>query len=172
MRRVLVLGSGGAGKSTLAARLAECTGLPLIHLDAIYWSPGWVEAPKDEWRKTIERVVTSEAWIIDGNYSGTMEMRLAAADTVIFIDRSRLLCLWRILLRRIQYQQRPRPNMSPGCPERLNWEFICWIWNYTSREKPALIQRLAMLRADQRLVTLQSDRDLDDFVASVTVQRT
>lgn len=71
MRRVLVIGCGGAGKSTLARQLGEATGLPVIHLDAHYWRPGWVETPKETWRAAVDELIAADAWIMDGNYSGT-----------------------------------------------------------------------------------------------------
>src|SRR4051812_22129729 len=72
MRRVLVIGSGGAGKSTFARSLAERLGLPLIHLDALYWRPGWVETPKEEWAREVRRLLSADRWVMDGNYGGTL----------------------------------------------------------------------------------------------------
>src|SRR4051812_43420428 len=106
MQRVLVIGPGGAGKSTFAVELAQRTGLPLIHLDALYWRPGWVEPAKGEWASTVEGLVATERWLLDGNYGGTMTARLRRCDTVIFLDRSRWLCLWRVIRRRAQYRGR------------------------------------------------------------------
>jgi adenylate kinase family enzyme len=77
MRRVLVIGSGGAGKSTFATRLAQLTGLPLFHLDALYWKPGWVETPKEVWSRTMGQLIAGARWVMDGNYGGTLEQRLA-----------------------------------------------------------------------------------------------
>jgi adenylate kinase family enzyme len=72
--------------------------LPLIHLDRLYWKPNWVETTdKSEWKRTIENALRHDAWILDGNYSGTLEMRLEKCDTVIFLDLPRLLCVYRIL---------------------------------------------------------------------------
>ncbi len=103
MKRALVIGSGGAGKSTFAARLARMTGLPLIHLDEIYRKPGWIESLREEWVGTTERWLAREAWMMDGNYGGTPEQRLAACDTAIVLDMPRLLCLWRVLWRCLRY---------------------------------------------------------------------
>ena len=90
LRRVLVIGPGGAGKSTFAARLAQRTGLPLIHLDQHYWRAGWVEPSNDEWLAKVDELVASERWIMDGNFGGTMERRLAAlrADQRAVVLRS------------------------------------------------------------------------------------
>jgi adenylate kinase family enzyme len=86
VERVLILGSPGAGKSTLARRLAERTGLPVIHLDAEYWQPGWVEPEPAAWAGTVSRLVERPRWIMDGNYGGTRAIRIAAADTAIYLD--------------------------------------------------------------------------------------
>jgi adenylate kinase family enzyme len=166
MKKVLVIGSGGAGKSTFSARLAARTGLPLIHLDSVYWRPGWVETPKDEWRQSVERLVAGDTWLMDGNFGGTLERRLAACDTVIFLDLPRTLCLWRVLVRRLRFRGRARPDMTPGCPERLTWEFLQWIWNYPSVQRPKLLARLEALRGEKTVVVLRSRREVGAFLAS------
>ena len=85
MRRVLIVGSGGAGKSTVAVLLGARLQLPVIHLDAHYWHPGWVATPRDEWHAQVAELVERDAWVMDGNYGGTMEQRLAACDTVVLL---------------------------------------------------------------------------------------
>jgi adenylate kinase family enzyme len=91
--RVMIVGSAGAGKSTLARALARRTGLPLVHLDALYWQPGWVETPRPRWREVQREALAGERWIADGNYGGTLE-RLALADVVVLLEYSRWICLW------------------------------------------------------------------------------
>ena len=114
MQRVLVIGSGGAGKSAFAVRLGQATGLPVIHLDAAYWKPGWREPSKDAWAARVTQLLAGEHWIMDGNYGGTLEQRLAACDTVVFLDMPRLLCIWRVLKRFVQYRGRTRPDVTAG----------------------------------------------------------
>src|SRR4051812_11836598 len=97
MRRVVVIGSGGAGKSTLARRIGERLGLPVIHLDAEHWQSGWIEPSKEEWARRVSELVKADAWVIDGNYGGTMDSRLAACDTAIFLDLPRSLCVVRVV---------------------------------------------------------------------------
>lgn len=164
MRRVLVIGSSGAGKSVFAARLAERTGLPLVHLDAIYWSPGWVATPKEAWTRTVDALLARDAWVMDGNYAGTLDRRLAACDTAVFLDLPRTLCLWRALKRRIVYHRRARPDMRPGNEERLAWPFIRWIWTYPAERRPGVLAKLAALRADQRAVVLRSPAEIESFL--------
>jgi adenylate kinase family enzyme len=165
LQRVLVIGSGGSGKTTFARRLAERTGLPLIHLDAIYWRPGWQPTPADEWREIVEQVISRDSWIIDGNYGGTLDLRLEACDTVVFLDIPRLICLWRVLRRQLGHLGKTRPELPVGCPERLTWEFLVWIWTYPKSRRGRILERLDALAARKRVVVLRSQRAIDEFFA-------
>ena len=166
MRRVLVIGSGGAGKSTFATKLGAKTGLPVIHLDVAFWKPGWVESPADEWKRTVEGLVRSEAWIMDGNFGGTLDLRLDACDTVIFLDRAtRWLCLWRVALRLLRFHGRHRPDMAPGCTEGVDREFLRWIWNFPHASRPRILERLAALPRGKDAVVLRSERQIEEFLA-------
>jgi adenylate kinase family enzyme len=168
MRRVLVIGSGGSGKSTLAARLARLTGLPLVQLDALYWKAGWVAPEQEEWLRIVDGILDQECWLIDGNYSGTLDRRLDACDTVIFLDRPRLLCLARVLWRRIKYHGRSRPGVAAGCVEQISPEFLAWIWTYPSRRKPKVLARLAALRPEQTAIVLATQREIEAFLQGVS----
>jgi adenylate kinase family enzyme len=164
MQKILIIGSSGAGKSTFARRLGDITGIEVVHLDKIYWRPNWVEMPKDEWRETVARLLDGSGWIMDGNYGGTMEMRLAACDTVIFLDIPRLTCTWRIIKRIIEYRDGMRPDIGDGCPERFDWEFLRWTWNYPKRSKPAVEERLAKLDETKRIYRLRSKVAIERFL--------
>ena len=130
MRRVLVIGSPGAGKSTLSHALARRAGLPLHHLDRMFWLPGWVERDRDEGRAELARVLAQDCWIIDGNYGSTLPLRIARADTVVWLDYPTALCLGRALRRWWMYRGHSRPDMTEGCPERLDGEFLLYILNF------------------------------------------
>ena len=136
MRRVILIGSGGAGKSTLAARLGRATGLPVHHLDAHYCRPGWVPTPEAGWDAKIAELAAGPAWIMDGNYGRTMDQRLAACDTVVFMDLPRTLRLARVLRRWLRYRGRTRPDMNGGCHEQITWEFVRWVWRYPRDRRP------------------------------------
>jgi adenylate kinase family enzyme len=164
MKRVLVIGSGGSGKSTFARRLGERLGLEVIHLDTLYWRPGWVETPKPEWQQAVAELLARDAWVMDGNYSGTLAARVAAADTVVFLDLPRLVCLWRIVKRRAAYRRRSRPDVAVGCPERLTPEFILWVWNYGRRTRPKVLALLAEHAHAKRVVRLRSAADVEKFL--------
>ena len=164
MRRILVIGSGGAGKSTFAVALGNQLGLPVIHLDAHFWRPGWVESPKPEWRERVAQLLARDAWVMDGNYSGTMDQRLAACDTVIFLDLPSLVCVWRVIKRVFRYAGKSRPDMAPGCREQFSWKFLWWVWTYRSRRRPQVLQRLAALPVTTRVEILESVHDVKAFL--------
>ena len=164
MRRIAIVGPGGAGKSTLARRLSKVLGLPVIHLDRLYWKPGWVPTPRDEWVRLQGELLASDRWIVDGNYGSTMDMRLAAADTVVFMDLPRVVCVWRAFHRGWSGRGRTRPDMADGCPERIDLGFLWWIWTYPRRHRPTLARKLAALPDDKRVVRLRSHRDVRAFV--------
>jgi len=166
VRRVLVIGSGGSGKSTFAQRLGARTGLPVIHLDARYWRAGWEPTPPDEWQDVVRELVARDAWVMDGNYGGTLDARLAACDTAIFLDLPRLVCLWRVVRRWARHRGGTRPDMAPGCNEQLSLEFLRWIWGYPTRQRPGILRRLSTLSAGQRAVVLRSTADVERFLAA------
>lgn len=163
MKRVLIIGSGGAGKSTLARRLGETTGIEVIHLDKLHWRAGWTEPSKDEWLKIVENAVKKESWIMDGNFGGTMELRLQYCDTVIFLDFPRTLCIYRALKRWTKYRNTNRPDMSEGCHEKIDLEFLGWIWNFQETAKPKIEERLRRFESEKTIIRLHSKREVEDF---------
>jgi adenylate kinase family enzyme len=163
MKRVVVIGSGGSGKSTLSRRLGEITGLPVIHLDRLYWKPGWVKVDADGWLRIVHREIEKPTWIMDGNFGGTREMRMHAADTIIFLDLPRWLCLYRIVKRRLTHIGRSRADMGDGCYERLSPEFVAWVWTYENRSRPRALEELERM-SGKRVIFLRSQRDIEAFL--------
>jgi adenylate kinase family enzyme len=166
MKRILVIGSGGAGKSTVAARLGQLLNLEVIHLDKFYWRAGWVEPSKEEWLQTVTDLTNRESWIIDGNYGGTLELRMQRCDTIIFLDLSRFLCVWRIVKRNLRYRRGGRPDMAEGCPEKLDLEFVSWIWNYSRRSRPKVVELIRTHAGDKRVIWLRSKADVERFLSN------
>lgn len=167
MKRVLIIGSGGAGKSTLARRLGEATGIEVIHLDKLYWKPNWVEMPKAEMREIITELLKGDEWIIDGNFGSTMELRIAACDTVIFLDMPRIVCIYHILKRVLKYRNTTRPDMGEGCAEKFDLKFLGWVWNFPKTTKPQIEERLKRFERDKTIIRLRSKRDVEDFFARI-----
>jgi adenylate kinase family enzyme len=146
MKRVLVIGSGGSGKSTFARRLGELLNIQVKHLDSFYWRPGWQETPKEEWLAKVK------------------ELRIQHCDTIVFLDLPRLLCVWRIAKRRLLYRGRSRPDMGAGCPEKLDWEFVSWVWGYSRRSRPKIVKLLQEHSGTKQIVWLRSRAGVKKFL--------
>ena len=166
MERVLIVGSPGSGKSFLARRLAAATGLPAVHLDRHYWAPGWIEPSPEDWHTRLASLVDRPRWIIDGNYPATLGLRLARADTAIFLDVPRSVCLTRVLRRTLRGLGRERgDDIAPGCPERIDLPFLRYVWHF-SRDHRGRVAR-ALESFPGRVIVLRSGRDVAAFVNSI-----
>lgn len=165
MKRIAIIGSGGAGKSTLARQIGEATGLPVVHLDREHWQPGWVSPAPDAWAARVDQLAAADSWVIDGNYGGTMDVRLERADTIVFMDLPRWLCVFRATKRALIFRDGIRPDMAPGCDEKLDWAFLKWIWDYPRTRRPGILVRLRRERAaGKRVVRLRSTRQVRGFI--------
>ena len=166
----MIIGCGGSGKSTLAVRLGAKLSLPVYHLDQLHWQPGWRALPKDEWRAVQEKLFSTEPeWIMDGNYGGSMELRFAAADTIILLDLPTFTCLMGAIRRFVRFRGRSRPDVGKGCPERLSREYLQWIWTYRSDRRPKVVARLQQLAESKRVVILPSRRAVRQFLGTSTI---
>ncbi|HEX9059788.1 MAG TPA: DNA topology modulation protein [Clostridia bacterium] len=165
MKKIMIIGSGGAGKSTLARELGKILKIEVFHLDSIHWNPGWVETPFSEWKMIIDTLVKKEEWIIDGNYGdSTMKTRLQAADTIIFMDLPRVVCLFRIIKRRIQNIGKVRPDMGKGCPEKIDWSFIKWIWTYPESKRPEILNKIKKYSEGKKVILLHNSKEVNQFI--------
>jgi adenylate kinase family enzyme len=171
MRRIMIVGPAGSGKSTLAQDLGAELDLPVIHLDAHYWLPGWVEPPLDLWRERVRQLVLGETWIIDGNYSDTFDLRFAVADTIVFLDVPRHICLSRVIARSIRTFGRVRSDMAPGCRERLDGAFLRWVWTYPSQRRPAMVRRLEEVEGHMRVIWLRNASEVRAFLRTLSAER-
>ncbi|HZN31566.1 MAG TPA: AAA family ATPase [Xanthobacteraceae bacterium] len=165
MQRILVIGSSGTGKSTLARKIAPKLGLPVIHLDQEYWQPGWVATEPAAWKARVERLVAREAWVMDGNYSGTFAIRVPRADAIVWLDLPRHIYFPRAVWRIVQSYGRVRPDLAPGCPEKVDLEFLFkWVWTYPTRSRPRTLSLIESLRGRIPVVVLRTPRQVRAFV--------
>ena len=119
-QRILIIGSGGSGKSTLTEKLSPLTNLPAVHLDALYWRENWQHVETEEFDRLLEAQLSKEKWILDGNFNRTLEMRLKSADFVIYLDFPAPICVWGVIKRVLRYHGNTRPDMGKGCPEKFD----------------------------------------------------
>lgn len=164
MQRIAIIGSGGAGKSTVARELGERLDLPVVHLDQVFWQPGWDALPLTEWQAQHAALCAEPQWVLDGNYGSTMDQRLAACDAVVFLDLPWWRCLYRVIRRRIRYAGRSRPDMPPQCPERLTWSFMHWIISYPFNRRPVILQKLKVIADTSAVHRLRSPKAVKAFL--------
>jgi adenylate kinase family enzyme len=169
VERILILGSCGSGKSHLARQLGAILHLPVIHLDQLFWRSDWIEIPRTEWTGLVERECSRPKWIMEGNYTETFDLRLAACDTVIFLHLPSLLCLWRAIVRTYQYRFLSRPDVPPGCAEKLDLRFLRWILRYPHTDVPQILKKIGRLGPPQRVEILKSPREVTSFLESTQV---
>lgn len=167
MHRVLILGSPGAGKSTFAKKLAAQPGLPLTHLDDLYWETGWVNVQREVWLGRLQEALDGENWIIDGNYGSTLEIRAARADTVIFLVPPREICTWRMLWRELSGKHPHISGLKPRLPE---WEFVRYTWAFPSKVN----RMLEVLAQNQPLQVflIRNDREAKQVLSHLQHQLT
>jgi adenylate kinase family enzyme len=168
MRRILILGCAGAGKTFLAQQIATARGLPLIHLDRYYWRPNWVEPDKAAWAQQVQELVALPDWVMDGNYGGSLPARLAVADTAIYLDLPTWVCLWRVLRRTIRLHGKMRGDDLPrGCVERFDWEFTQYIFSYRREHRPRILNALS--KFEGKTIILRRPREVAELIADNTV---
>ena len=167
MERVMIIGCGGAGKSTLARKLGEKTGLPVVHLDQIWWEPGnWQHIEKPEFDEKLALELQKPRWILDGNFNRTIEARLAACDTVIYLDYPRLVCIKNWLGRVLKNWGHRRPAMTEGCNEWIDPEFVKWIWNFNKNNRARYYELLNGAK-DKHVYILKSRRQTERFLTEL-----
>jgi adenylate kinase family enzyme len=167
VRRVIVVGCQGSGKTTLALKLGDKLGLPVIHLDALYWRPGWRESDRASFRDRVTAAIAGEGWIVDGSFSGlALDLTLARADTLVVIERPRWLCLWRVLWRSAFQRRGRRRDLPEGCPEQFDWSLLRQAWRYPIDRAPRIETERRQYGAAVAVIRLRTDREIARMVAT------
>ncbi|TIX89228.1 AAA family ATPase [Rhizobium sp. P44RR-XXIV] len=155
--RILIMGCSGGGKSTLAQQIVARTDLPYISMDReFFWLPGWVKRDRAEERALIAAKVAEDRWLIDGTGPSSFDLRLPRTQLVLWVRMPRWLCVWGALSRALRWVGRSRPDMAPGCPERIDWEFLRYIWDWERKLAPKVLAGLAQHGADVPVLQLKS----------------
>ena len=160
MKRIMVIGNCGVGKSTFSTKLNHSTNIDLIHLDSYYWKANWVESKNDEWLTKVEKLANRPSWIIDGNYGGTMDIRINRADTIIFLDYPTRKALWRVIKRIYKYWGKTRPDMPENCNERFDLHFIIYVALFNFKRKRNILNKLSLQKGKKNIFIFQNDKQV------------
>jgi len=172
MHRIVILGCSGTGKSTLARKVGARLNLPVIHLDSLFWEPGWVEAETEVFRARVIDAISGGRWVTDGNYlTKTGDLRFGDADLILWIDQPRWLRLVRIIRRTVSQLGRSRQDLAEGCPERLDLafiEFLRWVWDFDQVTRPRIEAGLESICPGKPVLHLKGDRAIAAWLESLS----
>lgn len=171
MDRIVIIGSPGAGKSTLARTLGSMLDMKVIHLDRYFWKPGWKEYPRDERARILQELVKIERWIIEGTYLSTSDIRINAADMVVFLDMPTWLCLYRVIRRRFQDARKQRSDLPDGCTERLRPLYLLKMLAFRQKDRRLLLSKIQSYEKNEQkgksIYQLRTQKDIDLFLKNL-----
>jgi len=164
MKRIAIIGAPGVGKSTLAKQLSKVLQIKIWHMDKLFWQPGWVQISRKELQIKVKAILKDPSWIIDGNYLNTLDMRLQAADTIIFLDYPIWLCLLGVIKRRIIYRDKVRTDITEGCPEQLDYQFIRYLLRFPRDQKGLIYNKLQKLDPSTKVLIFHNRHSLEKYL--------
>ncbi len=168
LKRIMIVGAPGSGKSWLANRLSEKTKLPVIHIDQFYYEPGWVMRPSEETASLILCAAQKDTWILDGNNAQTFAERAARADHLVFLDRGLFLRLYRVIRRTLKYYGKTRPDLAPGCPERFTFAFMLFVMTFGIKRRKRMMARIDTVKESIACYHLKSTKQVENYLKTLS----
>ncbi len=164
--KIAIIGITGSGKSWAGRRLAEKTGLPLYHMDALFWKSGWTEVPEAEYIKGQEELLKNEKWIIEGYIDPPLVERALQAELIMYLDYSGWLCAWRYIRRSFEHHSVARQELPADCFDVFTWKRF---WMILTRKERIQIERtLDLLPHQANIIRVSSPTAFDSMVERYT----
>ena len=159
MNRILIFGLNGSGKSTLAKKLGEILGLEVIHLDKYFFKQKWEAVSREERDEIIKNILLKDKWIMDGTYPSSLDRRMEAADTIIFLNFNRFLCLYRAF-KRIFNRTQPT-DKAPGNFHKISWELIRKIFKYPKKK---MLDKLEFYKKTKQIFVFRNRKEVENYL--------
>lgn len=170
MKKIAIIGCAGSGKTTLALKLSKLLNLPVYHLDQYYWKPNWERPVFEDFQLAHNQLCDQDEWIIEGIYTRTLEYRFFTADCIIFLNVPRRICFWRVFKRAIKYWGIVRPSAAMGCPEKLDFGFLKWIWNFPKNSRPIILKLIEEYKELKKICIIRSDTDQERILEKLKIK--
>ena len=154
MKKILILGICGSGKTTLAEKLSKKLNIEIVNLDKHFWKPGWQQPPEEDWLQTVQELTNKKSWIMEGSYCESLHIRFPAADTIIFLELDRGRALFRVIKRTLLNYGKTRPYLAKGCFERFDWaylNFLKHVWNFPSKQGALIETYLDKFKSQKKI---------------------
>lgn len=174
LKKIVIIGNAGSGKSFLAQQLHTILQLPVYHLDHYFWKPNWTYPDPDEYKKIHDQLCDQDEWIIEGMQLKLLEYRIQKADLVIFLDMPRSTCFYQIFKRTFTYYGKQAPSSAKGCPERIDWKFLKflkWVWNFKKNYRPRIVKLFNEHATTKKLSVLQSKKEIDQLIEKLSLNK-
>ena len=165
MKKILIIGGNGSGKSTFAKKLGEKTGLPVVHLDKIWWKRNWEYISREEFDILLESELEKDEWIIDGNFERTLEKRLQFCDTVFYFDFSTIRCLFGVTERVLKNHGRTRDDMPENSPERFDLDFYKAVLRFNKKNRPKTKALLEKYKPD--VIVFKNRKEAEEYLRKI-----
>jgi len=169
IKRIAIIGNAGSGKSTLTQQLHEIFNLPVYHMDKYFWKPYWTYPDPEEYKIIHDKICDQDAWIIDAMNLRLLEYRIARADIIIFLDRPRYICFWRIFKRLVKYYGKQTPSAAEKCREEIGFRFVKflkWVWDFKKNYPPKIMELLN--KSNKKFYIFKSQKEVDQFLNKLT----
>ncbi|QDR64713.1 hypothetical protein [Mammaliicoccus sciuri] len=168
MKKVVILGSSGSGKSYLSKKLSRELSIEVYHLDNLMRKSDWIPVSYKQKCDIQKKILSNDTWIIEGNYTNILDERLLEADTIIFLNINKYKCIFNVIKRTFIYRNKDRPDKPYNAIDKLNLHLLIWTWNFNKNEKPVIIKKVNKFSKTKRIIILNTIKNINNYFNNVT----